>query len=111
MATTPEFDLYHTAAATALAAGVATDIDIPAAGATRVTITLQNSGATNAITALTLTTIPLATPGAARSITTGIPLAAGAALTIGLVDEPCSTIRLTVNSASGTTATVEAVGR
>ena len=111
MTVTPLFLCHYAAQATALPAGVATDIDIPAAGARAVEITLKNSGSTNAITALTLTTIPLATPGAARSITTGIPLAAGVAPTIGLVDEPCSTIRLTVTSASGTTATVEAVGR
>ena len=111
MAITPDFELIYSAATTSLAAGVATDIDIPAAGARRVTITLKNSGSTNAVTALTLATIPLVTPGAARSITTDIPLAAGAALTITLVDEPCSTIRLTATSTSGTTVTVEAVGR
>lgn len=107
---TPLFLCHYAAQATALPAGVATDIDIPAAGARAVEITLKNSGATNAITALTVTTIPLVTPGAARAVTTGLPLAAGGALTISVTDEPCMTLRLTVTSAAGTTATVEAVG-
>ena len=107
---TPPFLCHYAAQAHALAAGVATDIDIPTNGARAVEITLKNTGSTNAITALTVTTIPLVTPGAARSVTTGIPLAAAGALTISVTDEPCVTVRLTVTSTSGTTATVEAVG-
>lgn len=107
---TPPFLCLYPAQAHALAAGVATDIDIPTGGARSVEVTLKNSGSTNAITALTVTTIPLVTPGAARSVTTGIPLAAAGALTISVTDEPCVTVRLTVTSTSGTTATVEAVG-
>lgn len=107
---TPPFLCLYPAQQHALAAGVATDIDIPAGGARAVEVTLKNSGSTNAITALTVTTIPLVTPGGARSVSDGIPLAAGAALTISITDEPCVTLRMTVTSTSGTTATVEAVG-
>lgn len=111
MATQPTFALNYPATSTTLSAGVATAIDIPAAGANRVTITFKNTGATNAVTALTIATIPLSVPGAARGITTGIPLAAAGSLTINVVDEPCSTIRLTATSTSGTTVSVEAVGQ
>jgi hypothetical protein len=110
MTVTPLFLCHYAAQAHTLAAGVATDIDIPAGGARAVEITLKNSGAVNAITALAVTTIPLVTPGGARSVATGIPLAAAGALTISITDEPCVTIRLTVTSTAGTTATVEAVG-
>lgn len=107
---TPNFLCHYKAQAHTLAAGVATTIDIPTGGAKSVEITLRNSGSTNAITAVTVATIPLVTPGGARAVSTGLPLAAGSALTITVTDEPCSAIRLTLTSPSGTTATVEAVG-
>lgn len=96
-----------------LAAGVATDIDIAINGATNWTLVLRNTGATNAVTALTIAVSPLGTLfEAAASVTTGIPLAASTSLAaIVGSNEPCLTVRLTLTSTSGTTVSVEGVGR
>lgn len=110
MATIPTFEALRSSAVTALAAGVATDVDIATGGAKTLTVSILNSGA-NPITALSVATIPVTLAGNARSITTGIPLAAAGRLTITLVDEPCTTLRLTLTSAVGSSATIEAVGQ
>ena len=95
-----------------LAAGVALDVDIPIDGATDWSIVVKNTGATNAVTALTIAISHAVLFEASASVTTGIPLAAGATLSaIRGSDEPCKTARLTLTSTSGTTVAVEAGGR
>jgi len=95
----------------ALAAGVATDVDVPIDGAADWQIVLKNTGSTNAVTALSVTRIPLTLPGPAESVSTGIPLAHGDSLRIAGSREPLSVLRLTLTSTSGTTVSVEAGGR
>lgn len=97
---------------TALAAGVATDFDIPINGCTDWQIILRNTGATNAISAATIAVSSLGTLfSAAAAITTGIPLAAATSLgaIVGSM-QPCLTARLTLTSTSGTTVAIEMVG-
>ncbi len=96
-----------------LSAGVATPVDIPINGAQNWTLVVRNTGATNAVTALTIAVSPLGTLfEAAASITTGIPLAASTSLAaIVGSNEPCLTARLTLTSTSGTTVSIEGVGR
>lgn len=96
-----------------LPAGVATPVDIPINGACDWTLVVRNTGATNAVTALTIAVSPLGTLfEAAASITTGIPLAASTSLAaIVGSNEPCLTARLTLTSTSGTTVSIEGVGR
>lgn len=101
----------YTKAGIALAAGVATDVDIPIDGAADWQIVLKNTGSTNAVTALSVARIPLTLPGPAESVATGIPLAHGDSLRIAGEREPISVLRLTLTSTSGTTVTVEAGGR
>jgi hypothetical protein len=96
VATIPTFEALRSSSVTALAAGVATDVDIDTGGAKALTVSILNSGA-NPITALSVATIPVALAGNARAITTG--------------DEPCTTLRLTLTSAVGSSATIEAVGQ
>lgn len=110
MATIPTFEALRSSAVTTLAAGVATDVDIATGGAKTLTVSILNSGA-NPITALSVATIPVTLAGNARAISTGIPLAASGRLTITLVDEPCTTLRLTLTSTVGSSATIEAVGQ
>lgn len=95
-----------------LAAGVATTIDVPLNGSTNWTIALRNTGATNAVTALTIAVSPLGGIfEAAASVTSGIPLAAATSLAaIVGSNEPATTARLVVTSTSGTTVSVEALG-
>ena len=95
----------------ALAAGVATDVDVPIDGAADWQIVLKNTGSTNAVTALSVTRIPLTLPGPAESVSTGIPLAHGDSLRIAGSREPLSVLRRTPTSTSGTTVSVEAGGR
>lgn len=95
----------------ALAAGVATDVDVPIDGAADWQVIVKNTGATNAVTALSVTRLPLTLPGPAESVSTGIPLAHGDSLRIAGEREPISVLRLTLTSTSGTTVTVEAGGR
>jgi DNA-binding IclR family transcriptional regulator len=109
VATIPTFEAYRASASTALAAGVATSVDIPTGGSRSLSVSLLNGGS-NPITAISITTIPVSVAGAARAVSTGLPLAAGSAMTITLVDEPCTTLRLTITSAVGSSATIEAVG-
>ena len=96
-----------------LPAGVATPVDIPINGAQNWTVVVRNTGATNAVTALTIAVSPLGTLfEAAASITTGIPLAASTSLAaIVGSNEPCLTARLTLTSTNGTTVSIEGVGR
>ena len=95
-----------------LAAATATDVDIPIDGASDWSIVVKNTGATNAVTALTIAISHATLFEAAASITAGIPLAAGATLSaIRGSDEPCSTARLTLTSTGGTTVSIEAGGR
>lgn len=94
-----------------LNAGVATDVDIPLQGAVNWTIVVRNTGGANAVTAATIAVSPNTLFGAAASITSGIPLAAGASLPeIVGSNEPCNTARLTLTSTSGTTVSVEWIG-
>ena len=95
-----------------LAAGAATEVDVPIDGAVDWSIVVKNTGATNAVTALTIAISHATLFEAAASITAGIPLAAGATLSaIRGENEPCSTARLTLTSTSGTTVSIEAGGR
>jgi len=95
-----------------LAAATATDVDIPIDGATDWSIVVKNTGGTNAVTALTIAISHATLFEAPASITTGIPLAAGATLSaIRGSDEPCKTARLTLTSTGGTTVSIEAGGR
>jgi hypothetical protein len=101
----------YTKAGISLAAGVATDVDVPIDGAADWQVIVKNTGSTNAVTALSVTRIPLTLPGPAESVSTGIPLAHGDSLRIAGSREPLSVLRLTLTSTSGTTVSVEAGGR
>ena len=95
-----------------LAAGAATEVDVPIDGAVDWSIVVKNTGSTNAVTALTIAISHATLFEAAASITTGIPLAASTSLAaIVGSNEPCSTARLTLTSTSGTTVSIEGVGR
>lgn len=88
-----------------LAAGVPLAIDLPVDGARDWLFTLKNTGA-NAVTALSVARYPLGTGEIgedAVAVSTGIPLAAGAALPIEGTSEPVTTLRVTLTSTSGTT--------
>lgn len=94
-----------------LAAGVATDVDVPLQGAVNWTIIVRNTGGANAVTAATIAVAANTTFGAAASITTGIPLAANTSLAeIVGSNQPVNTARLTLTSTSGTTVSVEWIG-
>lgn len=90
-----------------LPAATPVTVDIPVDGARDWLFVLKNTGATNAITALTVARYPL---GAAEigeapvSATTGLPLAAAGALAIEGASEPVTTLRVVLTSTSGTTA-------
>ena len=104
---------YQQFSATAtLVAATPLAIDIPINGCTNWTVIVRNTGATNAITAATISVSALGTLfSAAASITTGIPLAAVTSLdTVVGSMQPCLTARLTLTSTSGTTASIEMVG-
>lgn len=96
-----------------LSAGVATTVDVPIDHARDWSIVVTNTGGTNAVTALTVAVSPLGTRfEAPASVSSGIPLAAGASLAaIRGQGEPVKTVRLSLTSTSGTTVAIEAVGR
>ena len=96
-----------------LAPGVALDIDIPVDGARDWMFALKNTGATNDVTAMTVARYPLGTGEIGDdpvSVSTGIPLAAGAALPIEGTSEPVTTLRVTLTSTSGTTVRIAGGG-
>jgi hypothetical protein len=88
-----------------LAAGVPQTVDLPIAGARDWRYVLRNTGA-NALTAMSVARYPLGADEIgedATAVTTGLPLAAGAALPITGTSEPITTLRVTLTSAGGTT--------
>lgn len=107
---TPAFACKYTTTLT-LAAGTPQSVDVPVNGAQNWVIVVKNTGATSAITTMTVASSPLgSTFEDATSITSGIPIAAGGALAIRGANEPVTTVRVTLTSTSGTTVTVEAGG-
>ena len=96
-----------------LVAGVAKVIDLPVDGARDWRFVLKNTGATNAVTAMTIARYPLGSGELgedAASVTTGIPLAAAASLPIVGTNEPIITLRVTLTSTSGTTVRIAGGG-
>lgn len=110
MSAPPNYRANWTSGTLALEAATPRTIDVPIDGATSWTIVVKNTGS-NAVTAITLARIPLAMPGAAVSVTDGIPLAAGDTLP-PIVGEnaPLKALRLVLTSTSGTTVEIEAGG-
>lgn len=97
-----------------LVAGVAKTIDLPVDGAINWRFVLKNTGGTNAVTAMTVARYPLGSGElgeSATSVTTDIPLAAGASLPIVGTNEPITTLRVVLTSTSGTTVRIAGGGR
>lgn len=110
-ATAPDLLANYPAKSTTLPAATPTSVDVPVANARDWTLVVRNTGA-NPVTALSVAVSPLGvTMGEATSVTSGIPIAAGDALTIRGADEPVATVRLTLTSTSGTTVSIEGAGR
>lgn len=99
-----------------LAPGVAREVDVPINGAVNWNLVISNVGA-NPVTALSLRKSPLGVGfGAAKVVTTDIPIAAGSPGNPTPYDlngqlEPLKFLRLIVTSTLGTSITIEGGGR
>jgi len=110
---TPIQFLTNHSADYALVAGVALAIDLPVEGSRDWLFVLKNTGTTNAVTAMTIARYPLGTAEIGEdpvTVSTGIPLAAGAALPIEATREPVAALRVTLTSTSGTTVRIAGGG-
>lgn len=95
---------------TVLAPATPTDVTIPTGGGTHTSIVVHNGGA-NPITALSYAIQPLTRPGSFTAVSSGIPLAPGSALTISIIDQPCTSVVVRAESTLGTTANISAVSQ
>lgn len=111
-AATPQLLCRFESGPVTLPAATPVTVDVPINGARSWLCVVKNTGATNAVTALTVAASPLGSLfEAPASVTTGLPLAAGDALPgIRGDGEPVTTLRLVLTSTSGTTVSIEAGG-
>lgn len=95
---------------TVLAPATPVDVTIPTGGGTHTSIVVHNGGV-NPITALSYAIQPLARAGGFTAVPSGLPLAAGASLTISIIDQPCTFVVVRAESTLGSTANISAVSQ
>lgn len=95
---------------TVLAPATPVDVTIPTGGGTHTSIVVHNGGV-NPITALSYAIQPLARAGSFTAAPSGLPLAAGASLTITIIDQPCTAVVVRAESTLGSTANISAVSQ